>query len=71
MNLTVMNVKQKKTRSGNPSLVMVRMSRTEALKTIASLTAQLIVNNPNVDRYEMESEIDGTYFSIGVDNGKS
>lgn len=65
MKLTAFNIKPKKTRSGNPRIVMVHLSRNEALRTIASLTSQLISNNPNVERYELETD-SGEYFSIGV-----
>jgi hypothetical protein len=65
MKLAVFNIKPKKTRSGNPKLVMVQASRDEALKIIASLTEQLINGNPNSGRLEVDTEC-GTYFSIAV-----
>lgn len=42
----------------------VRVSKKEALSLIASLTEQLLKDNPNVGR--LETRVDGGYFTIGV-----
>lgn len=42
----------------------VRVSKKEALAIIASLTKQLIEENPNIGR--LESRTDDGYFTIGV-----
>lgn len=47
------------------NVLMIRMSRNEALRTIRSLADQLYSNNPNVGRYE-EFLDDGRDFSIAV-----
>lgn len=56
--------KAKKSSSG-PGYIL-RMSREEALKTIRSLTEQMIRNNPNVMRHELYLD-SGEYFSISVE----
>ena len=42
----------------------VKVSKKEALALIASLTKQLLEENPNTGR--LESRVDGGYFTIGV-----
>ena len=42
----------------------IRVSRKEALSLIASLTKQLLEENPNVGR--LETRVNGGYFTIGV-----
>lgn len=49
------------------AICMVRMSPSETLATIQSLTAQLAAGDPNSGRYEKYAD-DGTYFSISVHN---
>ena len=66
MKLFAFNIKPKKTRSGNPKLVMIQVNPDEALKIIKSLTAQMISKNPNTERLEVDTEC-GTYFSIAVE----
>ena len=46
-------------------VLVVRMSRGEAMRTIQSLAQQINTNNPNVGRYEKYTEC-GTDFSIAV-----
>lgn len=47
------------------SVLMVRMTVDEAIKTIHSLSAQVISRSPNVGRWEHITE-DGIDFSIAV-----
>lgn len=47
------------------AVLMIRMSRIEALATIQSLASQLISRNPNTMRFEKYLE-DGRSFSIAV-----
>jgi len=49
-------------------VLMIRMSRPEALKTIRSLSEQLIENSPNCGRYEEFLDSDGRDFSISVES---
>ena len=51
-------------------VLMIRMSRYEALRTIQSLSCQLAANCSNVGRYE-KYLLDGRDFSIAVDEEKS
>jgi hypothetical protein len=49
-----------------PGVLMIKMSRREALSTIKGLTAQLIANDPNTGRFEKPLDKDGRSFSIAV-----
>jgi hypothetical protein len=46
-------------------VLMIKMSRQEALETIRSLSEQMARNNPNTNRYEKFLD-DGRDFSISV-----
>ncbi len=49
-------------------VLMVRMSRDEALSTIQSLTEQLLSRSSNVGRFEKFLDDDGRDFSIAVED---
>lgn len=56
-----------------PGEFMINVTKSEALRLIRSLAAQLYNNDPNRDRVEFSKrhEDDVEYFSIAVDESKS
>ena len=47
-------------------VLMIKMSWTEALETIRSLSEQMVRGDPNTNRYEKFLDGDGRDFSISV-----
>lgn len=66
MEILAYNFKTAKARKGfKKSVMIVRMDREEALKTIKSLSSQLVSGNCNAERWE-SYDINGVDFSISV-----
>lgn len=49
-------------------VLMIRMTRAEAVATIRSLANQIVANSPNAGRLETPLERDGRSFSIAVED---